>query len=341
MSAPASGRWRGWTSSIASSLSSPSFRAKYDTNVRSASAPSLAQPTRTCPPPTYHSLKGRLRASTTSSGAMKAKSRRRARHARSRISAIAATWADRLKGALAASTDGMRARMLTNRYAQAFSGGYTEVFTAEQAIADITTVEKLTPARPVTISVHRLEGEDDPRRFGLKVFSDAAPLSLSYRVPVIENHGLRVVNERTYQIVPRTRPAPVWLHDMTIETSDSQPIEINPEFSHRLEASIMAVVTDRAESDGYNALILRTALGWRKSRPSGRCPATCTRSALRSARTICGRPCARTPRSRPAWSRCSRPARSTPRLNGCRALGARDGPACRDRGAAQIRRLAR
>src|SRR5215468_9120162 len=180
------------------------------------------------------------------------------------ISAIAATWADKLKTALTASTDGMRARMLTNRYAQAFSGGYTEVFSAEQAIADITTVEKLTPARPVTISVHRFEGEDDPRRFGLKVFSDAAPLSLSYRVPVIENHGLRVVNERTYQIVPCNRPAPVWLHDMTIETSDSQPVEINPEFSHRLEASIMAVVTDRAESDGYNALILRTALGWRE-----------------------------------------------------------------------------
>ncbi|MGQ0681924.1 NAD-glutamate dehydrogenase [Bradyrhizobium sp.] len=180
------------------------------------------------------------------------------------ISAIAETWADKLKAALAASTDGMRARMLASRYAQAFTGGYTEIFGAEQAIADIATIEKLTPARPVAISVHRDEGENDPRRFGLKVFSDATPLSLSYRVPVIENHGLRVVNERTYQIVPRTTSAPVWLHDMTIETSDGQPIEISPEFNHRLEASIMAVVRDRAESDGYNALILRTALGWRE-----------------------------------------------------------------------------
>ena len=182
------------------------------------------------------------------------------------ISAIAATWGDKLKAALAASTDGMRARMLANRYARAFTGGYTEVFGTSQAIADIATIEKLTPARPVAISVHRIEGEADPRRFGLKVFSDAAPLSLSYRVPVIENHGLRVVNERTYQIVPRTMPAPapVWLHDMTIETNDGKPIAINPEFNQRLEASIMAVVRDRAESDGYNALILRTALGWRE-----------------------------------------------------------------------------
>jgi len=179
------------------------------------------------------------------------------------ISAIAATWVDKLKAALTATTDGMRARMLTNRYARAFAGGYTEIFSAEQAVADIATVERLTPARPVTISVHRSE-EHDPKHLGLKVFSDAAPLSLSYRVPVIENHGLRVVDERTYQIVPGNRPEPIWLHDMTIETSDGQPIEITPELSHRLEASIMAVVTDRAESDGYNALILRTALGWRE-----------------------------------------------------------------------------
>jgi len=179
------------------------------------------------------------------------------------ISAIAATWVDKLKAALTATTDGMRARMLTNRYARAFAGGYTEIFSAEQAIADIATIEKLTPARPVTISVHRSE-EHDPKHLGLKVFSDAAPLSLSYRVPVIENHGLRVVDERTYQIVPGNRPEPVWLHDMTIETSDGQPIEITPEFSQRLEASIMAVVTDRAESDGYNGLVLRTALGWRE-----------------------------------------------------------------------------
>ncbi|MBR1326873.1 NAD-glutamate dehydrogenase [Bradyrhizobium ottawaense] len=182
------------------------------------------------------------------------------------ITAIAATWGDKLKAALAASTDGMRARVLANRYARAFTGGYTEAFGTSQAIADIATIEKLSSARPVAISVYRIEGEDDPTRLGLKVFSRGAPLSLSYRVPVIEHHGLRVVNERTYQIVRSATPAPapVWLHDMTIEANDSKPITITTEFNHRLEASIMAVVSDRAESDGYNALTLRTALSWRE-----------------------------------------------------------------------------
>ena len=80
--------------------------------------------------------------------------------------------------------------MLANRYALAFAGGYTEAFGTSQAIADIATIEKLTAARPVAMSVYRIDGEDDPTRFGLKVFSRGAPLSLSYRVPVIENHGV-------------------------------------------------------------------------------------------------------------------------------------------------------
>jgi glutamate dehydrogenase len=171
-----------------------------------------------------------------------------------------------LKAALASTTDGMRARMLANRYARAFTGGYTEAFDTWRAIADIATIEKLTAARPLALSVYRIEGDDDPTRFGLKVFSRGMPLSLSYRVPVIENYGLRVVDERTYQITPSATPPPpvVWLHDMTIVAHDSKPIVITAEFSRRLEASIMAVLGDRAESDGYNALILRTALGWRE-----------------------------------------------------------------------------
>src|SRR5258706_7304177 len=53
----------------------------------------------------------------------------------SEISAIAATWGDKLKAALAASTDGMRARMLANRYAQAFTGGSTEAFGTSQPLS--------------------------------------------------------------------------------------------------------------------------------------------------------------------------------------------------------------
>jgi glutamate dehydrogenase len=81
------------------------------------------------------------------------------------ITAIAESWGDKLRAALAISTDGMRARMLANRYAQAFSGGYTEVFDASQAIADIAAIEKLSPDRPVAISRARTIRRASTSRF--------------------------------------------------------------------------------------------------------------------------------------------------------------------------------
>ena len=53
------------------------------------------------------------------------------------ITAIATNWGDKLRAALAGTTDGMRARLLGNRYANAFTGGYPETFSTAQAIADI------------------------------------------------------------------------------------------------------------------------------------------------------------------------------------------------------------
>src|SRR5580700_2688386 len=243
-------------------------REKYDTDVRTRVAAFLAQAYKGVLAASYASFpEGSLARVHYIIGRYEGETPVIARATlEAEISAIAATWGDKLKAALATSTDGMRARMLANRYARAFTGGYTEAFDTAQAVADIATVELLSTSRRVSLSVYRPADDDDPTRFDLKVFSRAAPLSLSYRVPVIEHHGLRVVNERTYQIVPSATPAPapVWLHDMTIEANDGKPIVIGAEFNHRLEASIMAVVGDRAESDGYNALILRTALGWRE-----------------------------------------------------------------------------
>ena len=56
-------------------------------------------------------------------------------------------------------------------------------------------------------------------RVNLKVFSRGAALPLSDRVPLLENLGFRVVNERTYRIAPAggDEADRVWLHDMTLE----------------------------------------------------------------------------------------------------------------------------
>ena len=93
------------------------------------------------------------------------------------------------------------------------------------------------------------------------MFSHSRPIPLSERVPVLENMGFRVVDERTYHIRPEGT-ADVWFHDMTLESALGQPFELAA-LRERLEACFLAVMGRSAENDGYNALVLATGLVWR------------------------------------------------------------------------------
>ena len=95
----------------------------------------------------------------------------------------------------------------------------------------------------------------------MKVWSFARPLPLSERVPVLENMGFRVVDERTYQIEPQGR-AGVWLHDMLLTRADGGKIDLDAGGA-QLETAFLMVMRGAAENDGYNALTLHGGVAWR------------------------------------------------------------------------------
>ena len=169
-------------------------------------------------------------------------------------------WTDGLDEALAAAhAPGMR-RTLSAKYREAFPVDYREVYPPPTAVADIEVVETLTAEHPLGVELYRSFGAE-PTSAGLKVFSHSRPIALSERVPVLENMGFRVVDERTYHIEPQDA-ADVWFHDMTLESTLGQPFDLNA-LRENIEACFLAVMGGRAENDGYNALVLATGLVWR------------------------------------------------------------------------------
>ncbi|MCB5174570.1 NAD-glutamate dehydrogenase [Microvirga lenta] len=179
------------------------------------------------------------------------------------ISSIVRTWADALRDELTEAIGGARARALATRYADAFSAAYREAFSAEHAIADVSILEQLSEARPRAVDLYRREA-DNETRVNLKVFSRNMALPLSERVPLLENLGFRVVNERTYRVVSTgvSGMDRVWLHDMTLERASGGAININ-EIQELIEAALLALFRGLAESDGFNRLVLEAGLGWR------------------------------------------------------------------------------
>jgi glutamate dehydrogenase len=181
----------------------------------------------------------------------------------SSILGIVRTWSDTLRGALEETVGGARARALAARYADGFSAAYREAFAADAAIKDIGILETLSDDRPRAVDIYRRDGEAATRA-SLKVFARGTPMPLSERVPLLENLGFRVVNERTYRVVPArsAETERVWLHDMMLERASGLPIDIE-RLGPDIEVALMALFRGLAESDRFNTLVLEADLGWR------------------------------------------------------------------------------
>ncbi|HZS62978.1 MAG TPA: NAD-glutamate dehydrogenase [Xanthobacteraceae bacterium] len=176
------------------------------------------------------------------------------------VGQIVRTWSDGLADALAEAFEAQRAQALFQRYRDAFSAGYREVCRPSTAVEDIRIIEGLSSERPLDVNFH-IRSAPDGGGIGLKVWSCARPIPLSERVPVLENMGFRVVDERTEHIQPGEGEPGVWFHDMLLQRADGQA-DLG-DAKDRLEALFLKVMGGLAEDDGYNSLVLRAGLPWR------------------------------------------------------------------------------
>ena len=172
------------------------------------------------------------------------------------------SWADAFYDDLTLVNPPDKARELFARYREAFSEGFHEAYSPAIAAGDVRVIEGLSAERPLGVDFHhRLEEEQ--RAVGLKVWSLARPLPLSERVPVLENMGFRVVDERTYHIAAKGGDErEVWFHDMLLERGDGGAIDLT-QAKAKLETAFLMVMRGAAENDGYNALTLAGGLMWR------------------------------------------------------------------------------
>ena len=103
---------------------------------------------------------------------------------------------------------------LGKRYGAAFPPAYRDDFPPETAVADIDGFERLTSERPIAGEFRTIE---DGGQIGLRLIHLNDPIALSARVPMLENMGFRVIDERTYAIAPAEERLRIWLHDMTLD----------------------------------------------------------------------------------------------------------------------------
>ena len=179
-----------------------------------------------------------------------------------RIHLIIRTWSDDLHDSIAAAFDGDVAAQMLDVYGDAFPSDFRASYAAADALDDVRVAETLVGGDAIAVKFLRGETMQEGR-LRLRFHHLETPIPLSRRVPLLENLGFRVINERTYKIQPIDAP-PLFLHDMMLEADADFEVEFDS-LSVRLAETVHAVWDGRGENDRFNMLVMRAGLSWRES----------------------------------------------------------------------------
>jgi glutamate dehydrogenase len=172
-------------------------------------------------------------------------------------------WDDDLKVALIATVGEERATPLLRAYGAAFPLAYRESVSARAAVRDIAVMQGLDATRPFAVSLYR-PVESDAHTLRLRVFRLGAPVPLSASLPVLENMGLEVLDEMSYEIQRRDtvgaeqREVSVYLHDFGLRSA--RPIPDVEAIKAVTEEALTRVARREIDNDGFNRLTPAAAL---------------------------------------------------------------------------------
>jgi glutamate dehydrogenase len=173
-----------------------------------------------------------------------------------RVAAAARAWSDDLRDALVAARGEEHGLDTFRAWSKAFPAAYQDDFDATAALADLTTLERLTEGAPVAARLCAADARLDLMLYGL-----GAPPSLSDVLPLLRSFGVLVDDEHPYTITPAGSPAR-WMKWFRLRLPVDGALDVGA--LRLFEDALLAVADGRAEDDGFNRLVLGSGLAWRE-----------------------------------------------------------------------------
>jgi glutamate dehydrogenase len=151
-----------------------------------------------------------------------------------------------------------QAKTLYLRYGDALPDAYKDEHTPHEAAKDLAKLELLDEPGELVMHVYRHRQDDRDVRF--KVFRYGEPMMLSTVLPVLHSLGVRVTDERPYEV--QRADGTIYLYDfgLSLPADARELADVRP----HMENAFSAVWRGEAEIDGFNALVLTAGLTWRQ-----------------------------------------------------------------------------
>jgi len=170
-------------------------------------------------------------------------------------------WSDGFKDTLHSYFGEERGNLLYNRYRQGISAAYREDFSPRVAALDIERIDELG-AKGLQLRLYQtLEQQGKVLRF--KLYNSGNPAPLSKTLPMLENMGVTVVDERPYEIKCHQTGEHVWIHDFGLIYDGQKAVEVDA-LKSKFEETFEQIWFGRIENDGFNKLVLVAKLDWRQ-----------------------------------------------------------------------------
>lgn len=173
-----------------------------------------------------------------------------------KLRTAARNWRDDLKELLIERLGEHHGNFVYNKYARAFSSSYRDDFSIETALLDIAEIEHLFEVNE-TLAIDLERDAIDVNIVHLKLMQCHHGLWLTHVLPILENFGLKVIEERPYEIA-LAGDLSVWLSDFLIDAGAfADGFE---ELKTLLKDAFLEVWQQKAENDGFNRLVLSVGL---------------------------------------------------------------------------------
>lgn len=172
------------------------------------------------------------------------------------------TWNDRLASAIRANHGEAAGKALEMKYNNAFSRSYTEQNLPGAALVDIEKLERLTEERTLDMLFYRPQEESpDSKAVKLKLFHRNEPIHLSAVLPMLENFGLRVIDESPYRI-QCSEGEVNWIMDFSMLHNSGEQMNMD-EAQILFQNAFAKVWHNMLEDDPFNRLVLGAGMAGR------------------------------------------------------------------------------
>jgi len=170
------------------------------------------------------------------------------------VAAMSRSWRDELQALLVERFGETEGRALARRYGGAFDEGYYAEVRPARAVLDIANLERLGPGET---GFDLIDDEDDPEATVLVYYPAGRSRALSDVLPMLENLGLRVIDQNPYDVRLEGGRRAVDVYRVT--DLDGRRLDVARDEARLVEA-LHALVSGEAENDALNRLVLYAGL---------------------------------------------------------------------------------